>query len=148
LAPARVVASDVDTTQRYLTIDRGSSSGIKKGMAVVSSGVLVGTIDQVNDFSSRVFLVSDPEFKIRGTAQDGRANGIVSGQLGSGYIFDQVSQSDSLGVGEMVITTGTGLVPHGILIGQIEQVNKIDNAVFQSAQLKPLVDVNRVELVF
>lgn len=148
LAPARVVATDVDTTQRFLTIDRGSAAGLKKGMAVVSNGALIGTIDQVNDYSSRVFLVSDPEFRIRGTAQDGRAQGIVSGQLGSGYIFDQIAQSDSVGTGEMVITNGSGLVPRGILIGQVEQVNHADNAVFQSALLRPLVDVSRVELVF
>lgn len=148
LTPARVVASDGNSIRKFVTIDRGSSSGLKKGMAVVSSGVLVGTIDEVNDYSSSVFLSTDPEFRIRGLGQDGRAQGIVSGQLGAGYLFDKIAQNESLSPNEMVITAGSGEVPKGILIGQVENVQKVDNAVFQSAELKPLVSTSNLELVF
>lgn len=148
LTPARVVASDGNSIRKFVTIDRGSSSGIKKGMAVVSSGVLVGTIDEVNDYSSTVFLSTDPEFRIRGLGQDGRAQGIVSGQLGAGYLFDKIAQNESVSPNEMVITAGSGEVPKGILIGQVENVQKVDNAVFQSAELKPLISTSNLELVF
>ncbi len=148
LVPARVVASDGNSIRKFITIDRGSSSGLKTGMAVVSSGVLVGTVDTVNDFSSTVFLSTDPEFRIRGLGQDGRAQGIVSGQLGAGYVFDKVAQNETLSPNEMIITAGSGEVPKGILIGQVESVQKVDNAVFQSAELKPLVPTSNLELVF
>jgi rod shape-determining protein MreC len=117
-------------------------------MAVISSGVLVGTVDKVEDFSSTVFLSSDPEFKIRGIGQDGRAQGIVNGQLGQGYLFDKITLAESLSNNELVITAGTGLVPKGILIGQVESIQKSDNAVFQSAQLSPLVNTSNLEIVF
>lgn len=148
LEPARVVASDGNTVRKFITIDRGKSSGLHQGMAVVSSGVLIGTIDEVNDFSSTVFLSSDPEFKIRGLGQDGRAQGIVSGQLGAGYVMDKIAQNESIAAGEQVITAGSGEVPKGILIGDVESVQKVDNAVFQTAQLKPLVSNSNLELVF
>lgn len=148
LVAARVVGSDPDAVRRYLSIDRGSSSGIKKGMAVLSNGIFVGTIDEVNDFSSRIFMVSDPEFRIRALGQDGRSQGIIRGQLGSGLLYEKVAQSEVLGVGEFVITAGSELVPKGLLIGQIQQVNRADNAVFQSAQVHGLVDPGRAELVF
>lgn len=148
LAAARVVSSEGTSLRKYITIDRGKNSGITSGMAVISSGVLVGTIDRVEDFSSTVFLSSDPEFKIRGIGQDGRAQGIVNGQLGQGYLFDKITLAESLANNELVITAGTGLVPKGILIGQVESVQKSDNAVFQSAQLSPLVNTSNVEIVF
>lgn len=148
LVPARVVSIEPDNTRHFITIDRGASSGVKKGQAVVSSGVLVGTIDEVNDYSSKVFLVNDPDFRIRAIGQDGRAQGIVRGQIGRGYVFEKVAQSETISQNEQVVTAGSGLVPQGVLIGTIEAVNKADNAIFQSASLKPLVDLNSLELVF
>ncbi len=148
LTAARVVSSEGTSLRKYITIDRGKNSGIKEGMAVISSGVLVGTVDRVDDFSSRVFLSSDPEFRIRAIGQDGRAQGIVRGQLGQGYLFDKITQAESIKKGELVITAGSGLVPKGILIGEVESITKSDNAVFQAAQLRPLVNTASLEIVF
>jgi rod shape-determining protein MreC len=148
LLPARVVSTEPDNTRRFITIDRGASSGVMQGQAVISSGVLVGTVYQVNDYSSKVFLVSDPEFRIRAIGQDGRAQGIVRGQIGQGYSFGDIAQGEVVNTGEQIITAGSGLVPQGILVGQVESVAKADNAVFQSASLKPLVNLNTLELVF
>ncbi len=148
LTPARVVSVDPDNTRRFITIDQGKSSNIKKGQAVMSSGVLIGTIDEINDFSSKVFLVNDPEFRIRAVGQDGRAQGIIRGQIGQGYVFEKVAQGETLSQGEQIITAGSGLVPQGILIGSVEAVSRADNAIFQSASVKPLVDLNSLELVF
>ena len=148
LTAARVVSSEGTSLRKYITIDRGKNSGLASGMAVLSSGVLVGTIDRVEDFSSTVFLTSDPEFRIRAIGQDGRAQGIVRGQLGQGYLFEKITQAESIAISEQIVSSGSGLVPKGILIGQVESISKSDNAVFQSAQLKPLVDLSRLEVVF
>ena len=148
LTAARVVSSEGTSLRKFITIDRGKNSGLREGMAVISSGVLIGTVDRVEDFSSTVFLSSDPDFRIRALGQDGRAQGVVRGQLGQGYIFDKITQSESVKRGESVITFGSGLVPKGILIGEVESVSRSDNAVFQSAQLRPLVNVSSVEVVF
>lgn len=148
LVPARVVSVEPDNTRQFITIDRGSTSGVKRGQAVLSSGVLVGVIDEINDFSAKVFLVSDPDFRLRAVGQDGRAQGIVRGQIGQGYIFEKIAQSETVSQNEQIVTAGSGLVPQGILIGTVESVTKADNAVFTSANLKPLVDLNSLELVF
>ena len=148
LTPARVVSVDPENTRQFITIDRGSASGLKKGQAVVSSGVLVGTIDEVNDYSSKVLLINDPDFRIRGIGQDGRAQGIVQGQIGRGYVFDKIAQGESISLKEQIVTAGSGLVPQGILIGIVDSVDKSDNAVFQSANIKPLINTNSLELVF
>ncbi len=148
LAPARVVGYSPDNIRKFLTIDRGTSSNIKKGMAVISGGVLIGQIDEVNDYSAKVFLINDPEFRIRGLGQDGRANGVVKGQIGEGYVMEKIAQSDSIKPGETVITAGSDPIPKGILIGQVETVERSDNALFQTANLRPLANISKLEIVF
>lgn len=148
LAPARVVGYSPDNIRKSLKIDVGSSSGVKKGMAVVSNGALVGTIDEVADFSARVFLLSDVDFRIRGLGQDNRANGIVAGQIGSGYSMDKIAQGEKISKGETIITAGSDVVPKGIIIGTVESVESSDDAVFQVANVRPAIDLSKLELVF
>lgn len=148
LTPARVVGYSPDNVRKYLTIDRGSANGIKKGMAVISGGVLVGEIDEVNDYSAKVFLIDDPEFRIRGLGQEGRASGVVKGQIGEGYQMEKIAQSDTIKPGETVITAGSDTIPRGILIGQVETVDRSDNALFQVAHLRPLANISKSEIVF
>jgi len=146
--PARVISYEPDNLRKFLTIDKGSRQGLQKGMAVLSSGVLVGTLDQVDSFSAKVFLASDPEFRIRAISQDGRATGIVRGQLGDSLIMEKIAPSESINLGEMILTSGSEQVPKGLLIGEVEGIEKSDNAIFQQAQLKKLINPQKLELVF
>jgi rod shape-determining protein MreC len=148
LVPARVAGYNPDNIRRSLTIDIGRSAGITKGMAVVSNGALVGSIDEVNDFSAKVFLLSDVDFRIRAIGQDNRANGIVAGQIGSGYSMDKIAQGDKISRGETVITAGSGAVPKGLIIGTVESVESSDDAVFQLASIRPAINLAKLELVF
>ncbi len=148
LVPTRVVGYNPDNVRKYLTIDRGASSNIKKGMAAVSGGVLVGEVEEVNDYSAKIFLIDDPEFRILGLGQEGRASGVVKGQLGEGYEMEKIAQSESIRPGETVITAGSDIIPRGILIGQVEAVDRSDNALFQTAHLRPLVNTSKLEIVF
>lgn len=148
LTPARVVGYAPDNIRKSIKIDVGSSSGVKRGMAVVSNGALVGTVDEVADYSSRVFLLSDVDFRIRGLGQDNRANGIVAGQIGSGYSMDKIAQGEKISRGETIITAGSDIVPKGIIIGTVESVESSDDAVFQVANVRPAIDLSKLELVF
>ncbi|MFO0955677.1 MAG: rod shape-determining protein MreC [Candidatus Saccharibacteria bacterium] len=148
LIGASVVGYSPDNVRRSLTIDRGSNDGITAGQAVMSSGVMVGKVDKVNDRSAIVYLVNDPEFRVQGLSQSGRARGIVRGQLGSGLHFENIAQSETLEKGEYVLSAGSELVPKGILIGAIESIDRSDNEIFQAANLRPLVDYRRLETVF
>lgn len=148
LVPARVIGYSPDNVRKYLTIDRGASNNIKKGMAVISGGVLIGEVDEVDDYSARVFLVNDPEFRILGLGQEGRASGVVKGQLGEGYQMEKIAQSESIKPAETVITAGSEAIPRGILIGQVESVDRSDNALFQIAHLRPLANISKLEIVF
>lgn len=148
LVGAQVIGYSPDNVRRNFSIDRGSADGVKVGQAVVSSGVMVGKIDRVTDHTSIVFMLSDPEFRVQGLSQSARARGIVRGQLGSGLRFEQVGQNETLEINEYILTAGSEVIPKGILIGSVESVDKSDNEIFQAANVRPLVDYSRLEVVF
>jgi rod shape-determining protein MreC len=151
LLPANVVSYQPDNVRQYMTINRGSKDGLRDGLAVISGGSLVGKLSDVTRTSAKVFLVTDPSFKVSAIDQDStnRAAGTVTGHLGSGLIMDKIAQTDGVKQGDTVITSGLGgELPKGILIGQVQGVYQQDNAVFQSAQLISDVKFNRLEMVF
>lgn len=148
LLGAHVIAYAGDNTRRTLVIDRGSRDGVVDGQAVVSSGILVGKIERTSDNSAVVFMVSDPEFRVQAITQTDRARGIIRGQLGTGLRLEQVAQSDELNVKDTIVTAGSDRVPKGILIGQIDTVDRSDNELFQAANVRSTLNLSRLELVF
>ncbi len=148
LVSARVLGASADSVRTILQIDKGSSAGLQEGMAVISGGSLVGVVDSVDRFSAKIIAINDPVFKISALTQSSRTSGIVSGQLGTGLKMEKIGQNEAIAVGETVITSGSGLVPKGILIGQVESVQRADNAIFQAANIKPNVDTAKLEIVF
>jgi rod shape-determining protein MreC len=146
---AEVVAFQPDTYRQFVTINEGSRAGIRPGMAVLSEGVLIGTIADVQPTTARIMLVTDPEFKLTAQDQDTAATGIVRGQLGSGLVLDKIGQTDAVKPGDTVTTSGLGgLVPAGLLIGQVESVNTRANVVFQVAQVETSLQLNRLRFAY
>jgi rod shape-determining protein MreC len=145
---AEVIAYEPNSYRQFVTINTGSSAGLKVGMGVLSEGVLIGLINDVQANVARVILVSDPEFKLTAKDQDTGATGLVQGQLGSGLSMTEIGQTDQVHPGDTVTTAGLGgLVPSGLLIGKIESVNGATNAVFQSAQVSTSLQTNLLRFV-
>ena len=61
---ARVVGRAVNNLDQVIEIDKGSSSGIEVGMAVVNQAGLVGKVTQVSRTSARVMLVTDGRYTV------------------------------------------------------------------------------------
>ncbi len=61
---ARVVGRAANNLDQVIEIDKGSSSGIEVGMAVVNQAGLVGKVTQVTRTSARVMLVTDLRYSV------------------------------------------------------------------------------------
>jgi rod shape-determining protein MreC len=146
---AEIIAAQPDSYRQFVIINKGASAGIKTGMAVMSDGVLIGTIADVQALSARILLVTDPEFKLTAKDQDTGATGIISGQLGSGLQLDKIGQTDTVRPGDTITTSGLGgLVPAGLYIGQVESVDSRANVVFQSAQVATTMRVSQLRFAY
>ena len=62
--------------------------------------------------------------------------------------MEYIPQEESVDVGDIVLSSGLGgFVPKGLVNGQVTEVQQMDYALFQTAIVRPAVDLSRVELV-
>jgi rod shape-determining protein MreC len=144
----RVIGRDPSSFLSYLTIDVGSEQGIKQGMPVVTDEGLAGRTAEVGFTSSKVLLVIDARSSVNALVQRSRASGVVEGVLGGGLVMKYISQDQSVSVGDVILTSGLGSnFPKGLVIGQVVAVHQQDIEMFQQAQVRPTVDLGRLERV-
>ena len=144
-----VVGVEPNPYLRYVTINVGALQGVETGMPVVSGGaVLVGRIAQVGPRTAKVQLLADPDSAVAALLQTSRVTGLVVGQPDGTLRMEYIPQEESVDVGDIVLSSGLGgFVPKGLVIGQVTEVQQMDYALFQTAIVRPAVDLSRVELV-
>jgi rod shape-determining protein MreC len=66
-----------------------------------------------------------------------------------GEIFmTDILPDESVNVGETVVTSSLGgMLPRGLILGQVEEVEYQESDLFQRAQIRPAVDFRRLETV-
>lgn len=141
---ARVIARDSSEFRRVATIDRGSDQGLVVGNVVIGpGGSLIGRVFDVGPTYARVVLVNDTSSTVIGQVADSSVTGEVVGQLGGILIMRNVDATQTIQVGQEVLTAGIELsggirspYPKGLLIGQIVDVKRDANAVVQTAYLQ------------
>ena len=155
LLPVRIIARDPSNLSWEVGIDAGTDAGIKVGMPVVGSangaGALAGSVVSVGSDTAEVRFVVDTRSSVVALDQQSRALGEVQGQLGGQLVFVQVPITEKLTPGDTVVTAGLSLSPQlrsaypkGLLIGTIQAVQQDQNALTQTAFVRPALDVQQV----
>ena len=143
---ARVIGFPPEGTSRSVTIDRGSSSGIHRDDGVVANGGIVGRVESVEPFSSQVVLITDYTSRLPAVTRRGRFWGIARGNLSSVRV-EYIPQDAPLKIGD-VIVTGEGRSFHaGVPIGTVVRIERGDTTLYQTAILKPAVQLGALERV-
>jgi rod shape-determining protein MreC len=150
LVAASVVSQDPQGTGNWLEIDRGSDDGIAVGMSViVSKSILVGRVQQVNAKTAQILLLTNSKSTINATTASSGTKGIVRGEYGLGIIFDMILQTDSIKVGDDVVTSGIGgEIPRGLYVGTVQEVHDSDDHLFQQAVVVSPLQVSKLQVVF
>jgi rod shape-determining protein MreC len=144
---AEVIGWSAVPGTRFLTIDRGSSDGIKENMAVISPAGVVGRVVRTARKAALVQLLVDRNAAAGARAGDARAEGIVVGTGADTLRMDYVSSTADLAVGELVVTAGTdGIYPKGFAIGHIEHIEKAGSA-YALIRIRPAVNFAALEEV-
>jgi rod shape-determining protein MreC len=140
---ASTIGVDLEGQSRTLTLDRGSTSGVKLDDAVVDAGGAVGRVVSVQPFVSRVLLLTDPTSKIPALVQRGRWWGIATG-TNAHIQLQYVSQDAPLRLGDVVVT-GEGRTFHaGVAIGRVITIYRPQGALYQAAVLEPAAHFGRI----
>ncbi len=154
--PAQIISRDADNLYAYLTINKGSSSGIKKNMSVIAyqngNSGLVGKIIQVGAFTSVVMPIYNLNCTVSARIQNSRDLGLVSGMgkeelpLSMKYIKKRVLED--LHYGDVVVTSGENSnYMRDLPIGTISKISVIDYNSSLDIELTPVIDFSRLENV-
>lgn len=122
---ARVVGSGVGNFGRTVELDRGSSSGIRRNMPVVTGEGLIGKVVEVSDSRAVVALLTGGTFRVAFNVIGTSAIGTVEG-TGSPTVLrgGSIDVRQTVEVGQLLVTSGLSGSPYppGIPIGTISAV--------------------------
>lgn len=145
---ATVIGREISPFIKYIIIDKGSNQGVRHGMPVVTQQGLVGRIDAVIANASRVQLITDANSVVNVQMQSGKIDGQLRGTLTGEIILEMIPQDALIEPGEVILTSGLGgNFPSNIFIGQVLSIRKLENALFQSASVQPIVDIESLSAV-
>lgn len=144
-----VVGVEPNPYLRYITVNVGSLQGVETGMPVVSGGAgLVGRVAQVGPRTAEVQLLTDTDSAVAVLLQTSRVTGLVVGQPDGTLRMEYIPQEEHIDVGDIVLTSGLGgIMPKALVVGQVTEVLQMDYALFQSAVVRPAINLSRLELV-
>ncbi|MDL2282206.1 rod shape-determining protein MreC [Parabacteroides sp. OttesenSCG-928-G06] len=137
---ARVVNNSVTHLSNYITINRGSRSGICVDMGVVSDQGVVGIVTNVNEHYAVVMPMINPKFRLScklagnnyfGTlAWDGRDPRYVQ--------LNELARHIEFEKGDTVVTSSySGIFPPGIIVGTVVDYQRQHDDNFYSLQIEP-----------
>ena len=119
---ARVVNNSINKVNNYITINKGSKYGIKKGMGVICSSGIVGKVVNVSEDFSIVQSLLHKDSQFSAMLADNKEIGYI--EWGDDLdpkkaVLKEVSNNALPKLGESVVTSGYSLFPAGIPIGKI-----------------------------
>lgn len=137
-----------------MTIDKGSSSGIEKNMAVVTKNGLIGKISNVSKHSSEIKLITsdDINFKISIAI---KTNDVDNYAILNGYDKETglikatgIDKTTNINQGDTVVTSGLGeMFPSGIYIGKVEKTESDKYDLSKTIYIKTDQNYNSIHYV-
>ncbi len=133
---ARVIGAGAATNSQVLLVDRGSSAGVRPGMAVMNPDGLVGKVTLVFSSASQVLLLTDTNFAAGVISADRRVSGVLRGAGRSMCRIDYVQNEEEIKAGEWFYTSGEDRrFPRGIPVGTV--VSSAPGKTFRELTLSP-----------
>ncbi len=145
---AQVVGRDATNWYQSLILNKGTSDGVQVEMGVITPAGVVGRVVKTSSALSVVLLISDPNNAVAGLIQRTRDEGIVQGMPDGSVKLKYIPLLSGVQEGDRVVTSGlVGGFPRGLPIGTISRIVKEEGDLFQSADIVPDVEFEKVEEV-
>lgn len=122
---AKVLLDKDSPFLKSILVNRGSQSGIKKGMPVVDGNYLVGRVVEVNYLSSRILLLNDLNSRIPVSIEKSASQAIITGYGEKEPKLEYLPELFDAENGKTVFTSGKdGIFPEGLPIGKVIEKEK------------------------
>ncbi len=158
-----IARGDMSGWWQTVRLNKGLSSGIASGMAVMTADGLIGRTIEVSERTCDVLLITDPNCKVAcRTARDG-AFGIMRGagvRLGGRPALEMlttarpaemnyISTVHDIREGDVVLTSGLGGVfPEGLPVGRVGKVRMHASGLYRQADVIPAARMDSFRYAF
>lgn len=153
---AYIIGRDPNSVYSTITINKGSSHGIKKNMPVIAlqkgNVGLVGKVIEVGKYTSLILPIYDYQCNVSARVQTTRDIGLVSGNgldiqnLSLKYIKKHTF--NELHIGDLIVTSGeNGNYERDIPIGSISKIRLLDYDTSLEIEVTPIIDFAQLEFV-
>lgn len=145
---ADVVSKNMGNWFKSFDINVGKKDGVSKYSVVIVENALIGKVYEVGDHYSKVVTIIDTKSNIsfKLLNESGEQGFIYSAEGGKlkGQMFNP---NISLKKGEKVVTSGLGIYPDGLVIGEITEIHVDNNKLLKEVTIEPKNDFRDLEIV-
>lgn len=145
---ARVIGKNPGIWFDIFTINVGEKDGVTTESIVLTSEGLVGRVYETGGNWAKVVSIVDNNSSVSfQILRDANAQGVLSGSVNyelSGYLFDTDAE---VVVGDRLITSGLGIYPKGIPIGEVVDVSRTPDNLLKTVTVAPGVNFNHMSTV-
>ncbi|MFN3665072.1 MAG: rod shape-determining protein MreC [Sediminibacterium sp.] len=149
--PARVIGNTVTLQTNFLTLERGSNQGVKKGMAVIGPEGIVGVVVDVSPNTSKVMSLLHRNSKVSAMLKKDNNAGSIEwdGSDPSILTLRNVSKSAKVVKGDTVVTsTYSANFPSHLMVGTVADIVKDPSSNFYTLKIKTATNFFNIQYVY
>lgn len=151
----RVIARSPTVWRSSVTVDVGSSDGVRVDDPVVSGDGVVGRVASVEGGSAQVMLLTDHASAISAKVVPAGVQGVVKPEVGNPeeLILDFIDSTKRVHGGQAVVTAGwraqglASLFPPGLPLGEVTKASIVEQEAQQQVDIRPYADLRNLDLV-
>jgi rod shape-determining protein MreC len=141
---ARVIRRDLSAWWQQITIRKGHDYDIIAGAAVIFSGGVVGRVVEVNAFTSKIELITSPNFRMAASFENDERPAVYQGtpQRGFGTPIGTVNDAPQDLIAQskkplnLISTELGGTFPPGLQIGTVAWLEPGSTGIFQAGTVQ------------
>ena len=148
---ADVINITVNKANNYITINKGSNTGIQPGMGVIGPSGVVGIVKDVSPHFATIMSLLHNDSHISGRVGEGAWLGMVEWSGGSADVAEMtdVPKQAKVKVGDPILTSGSSKkFPAGILIGSVQHADLTEGNNFFDIDVKLATDFTSLQYVY
>ncbi|RKZ97710.1 MAG: rod shape-determining protein MreC [Gammaproteobacteria bacterium] len=141
---AELLTIDLDPSYQQVVIDKGQRYDVFVGQPVLDATGVMGQVTEVNPFSSRVVLLTDPSHAIPVQVNRNGLRSIATGWgLGESLQLENLPHNADVRIGDSLVTSGLGgRFPVGYPVGTVVSVNFPQGKAFAEIGVKPAAQLS------
>jgi rod shape-determining protein MreC len=152
---ARVIGRSPTVWYSTVTIDKGTSAGLRVDDAVIAPDGLAGRVSATTKGTSKVTLITDPDSSVTARILPEGAIGVVEPEVGDprDLQLNFVQRGEEIAEHQTVVTAGfasgtlDSLFPPGIPIGRVTDTSLEEQQAYQRVHLRAYADLRDMQFV-